>query len=301
MRRADSSSRVTSSAATVVALATSVKVPDLTDDDRLLVRALETAGVRAVPAIWNDANQDWQRYSAVVIRSTWDYHLKHDEFLAWLAELEAAGVRVFNAPALVRWNAEKGYLQDLAERGVAVVPTRWVERGEETSLADIVRETGWSEVVVKPSVSASAHQTWRMSAADPSDGDARFRQMVANGRVLVQPFLDAILVEGEWSLLFYDGIYSHAVLKRPRQNDFRVQQEHGGTAGARVPSPHVIAEAHRVLEAAETIPLYARVDGCVVDGRFVLMELELIEPDLFLRAHPKAPDRLARALLMRCR
>lgn len=277
-----------------------MKVPELTDDDRLLAQALAAAGVSAEPAVWNDAAQDWTRYSAVVIRSTWDYHLKHDEFLAWLDRLEAARVQVLNPPVLVRWNSQKGYLRDLAERGIEIVPTRWVARGEATSLASILRERQWSQVVVKPSVSASSHQTWRASAADAASGEEQFQSMVANGDVLVQPFLDAIQAEGEWSLLFYGGAHSHAVLKRPKQNDFRVQSEHGGTAKVSEPLAEVIHQAQRALEAAElgrAASLYARVDGCVVDGRFMLMELELIEPDLFLRAHAEAPARLAGAVL----
>jgi glutathione synthase/RimK-type ligase-like ATP-grasp enzyme len=281
----------------IIAMATSEKVADLTDDDRLLVDALSAKGVRSEAAIWNDDALDWEKYSAVVIRSTWDYHLRLDEFLAWLDRLESLEVKVFNAPSLVRWNTEKGYLRDLSDRGIAIVPTRWVERGEKTSLADVLRETGWREVVVKPSVSASAHQTWRMSAEESSAREEQFASMVESGRVLVQPFLDAIQTEGEWSLLFYGGEYSHSVLKRPQQDDFRVQQTHGGTAVVQEPSREVVDEAYRVLEAAGQASLYARVDGCVVDGRFVLMELELIEPDLFLRAHPSAPMRLAEALL----
>ncbi|MDB4893234.1 MAG: hypothetical protein JWL61_5089 [Gemmatimonadetes bacterium] len=285
--------------ATVIALATSAKVADLTDDDRLLVAALAASGVRSEPAIWNDDALDWEKYAAVVIRSTWDYHLHLDEFLAWLDRLESLDVRVVNAPSLLRWNAEKGYLRDLADRGIAIVPTRWVERGERSSLGDILRETGWSDVVVKPAVSVSAHQTWRMGAGEAGARAADFSSMVESGRVLVQPFLEAIQTEGEWSLLFYGGEYSHAVLKRPRRDDFRVQQAHGGTSDVMEPSREVIDQARRVLEAAGQPSQYARVDGCVVDGRFVLMELELIEPDLFLRAHPAAPARLAAALLGR--
>jgi hypothetical protein len=177
-----------------------------------------------------------------------------------------------------------------------------VARGEVTSLASILHEREWSQVVVKPSVSASAHQTWRIAASDTASGEERFQSMVANGEVLVQPFLDAIQNEGEWSLLFYGGAYSHSVLKRPKQNDFRVQKEHGGTAEVSEPLAEVIRSARGALEAAEVgraASLYARVDGCVVDGRFVLMELELIEPDLFLRSHAEAPARLASALLRR--
>ena len=283
----------------LIAFATSAKVPDLTDDDRLLVSALAARGVASEPAIWNDDALDWERYSAVVIRSTWDYHLHLDEFLAWLDRLESLDVRVVNAPSLVRWNAEKVYLRDLADRGIAIVPTRWVERGERSSLEEILRETRWTDVVVKPSVSASAHQTWRMRADEVGARDEEFSSMVESGRVLVQPFLPAIQTEGEWSLLFFGGEYSHAVLKRPRHDDFRVQQAHGGTADTKEPSRHVIDQARRVLDAAGQPSHYARVDGCVVNRRFVLMELELIEPDLFLRAHPAAPARLAAALLGR--
>jgi glutathione synthase/RimK-type ligase-like ATP-grasp enzyme len=281
----------------IIALATSEQVARLTSDDRLLVDELAERGVWAEAAVWNEAAVNWEMYAAVVIRSTWDYHLRLGEFLAWLERVESLGVKVYNAPSLVRWNSEKGYLRDLADRGIAIVPTRWVERGEQVSLAEILRETGWRDVVVKPSVSASAHQTWRMRAAESETREGDFGALVERGRVLVQPFLEAIRTEGEWSLLFYGGEYSHAVLKRPRHDDFRVQQTHGGTSEVSEPAREVIEQARRALEAAGQPSYYARVDGCVVDGRFVLMELELIEPDLFLRAHPLAPKRLADTLL----
>ncbi len=285
-----------------VALATAAAFPDLVADDRLLVDALATRGTNAVAAIWNDPAQRWTDYEAVVIRSCWDYHLAHDAFLAWITELETAGVRICNLPPLVRWNAEKGYLRDLATRGVRVVPTRWIERGDVEPLQTIMREQHWPEVVVKPAISASAHETWRTSAGAALASEGRFREMVARGRVLVQPYLDVIATDGEWSLLFYDGAYSHGVVKRPRPGDFRVQVEHGGGSEVREPDPPIIEAAGRALAEAErgrARSLYARVDGCVVDGQFVLMELELIEPDLFLRASAAAPARLADALLAR--
>lgn len=284
----------------VIALATSSNVPELTGDDRLLVRALASAGVSAVPAIWDDCRENWHRYAAVVIRSCWDYHLKHGEFLAWLHRLETTGVRVLNSPALVRWNAEKTYLRELAACGVASVPTRWVERDDLISLDAILHAREWDRVVVKPAISASAHETWRASSASAHAAEPRFRLMVTNGEVLVQPFLDVVQSDGEWSLLFYGGVYSHSVLKRPRPGDFRVQREHGGTSEALVPSREMIAAARGVLRVAEqgrSASLYARVDGCVIERKFVLMELELIEPDLYLRSNDAAPDRLAAALL----
>ena len=214
----------------VLALATSAKVPGLTDDDRLLALALASEGMRAEPAVWNDPHVDWRRFAGVVIRSTWDYHLQHSAFLAWLDRLDGSGVPVFNAPVLVTWNSEKTYLRDLAAHSVPIVPTRWLERGDRCSLGEILRETGWADVVVKPAISASAHDTWRASAPCSAAEEMKLERMIGNGRVLVQPFLGEVQSEGEWSLLFFGGCYSHSVIKRPHRGDFRVQREHGGTA-----------------------------------------------------------------------
>ena len=283
-----------------IAFATSQDVPDLTDDDRLLVRSLRELGVKAGPVIWSNAALDWHLFSAVVIRSCWDYHKRHDEFLAWVDRLAADGVRVFNPPALVRWNSEKTYLRDLEKLSIPVVPTHWVEKDTAITLGKVLEKNGWRDAVVKPAISASAHETWRTSAATAAADDARFQQMAARGRVLVQPFLDVIQREGEWSVLFYGGAYSHAVLKKPGEGDFRVQKEHGGSAMLQMPPGGVIDAARRALRASahgREESLYARVDGCVLGGQFMLMELELIEPDLFMRSQPGAPERLASALL----
>jgi glutathione synthase/RimK-type ligase-like ATP-grasp enzyme len=285
-------------ASTVVAFATSERIPGLTDDDRLLVRALEARGIIVEPAVWSDATLDWRRYAAVVIRSCWDYHRRIDEFMALLDHLETAGVRVLNPPALIRWNADKRYLAELAGKGVPVVPTRFVNAGQRITLSDVMRETTWEEVVVKPAVSASAHDTWR--SVSGADDEARFRELAARGTVLVQPFLPIISADGEWSLLFYGDVYSHAVLKRPRDGDFRVQKEHGGSSEAATAPGHVVDAAAEALHASErgrSPALYARVDCCVIEGKFALMEMELIEPDLFMRFGADAPEKMACALI----
>ncbi len=282
-----------------VALATQGALPDLYADDRLLIPALAARDVHASAAVWDDPSVDWTTFGAVVIRSCWDYHLKHDVFLAWIERLERAGVAVFNAPRVIRWNAEKGYLRDLEQRGVQVVPTRWIERGSLASLHDVLHDAGWENAVVKPAISASAHETWRTSLESTARDDARFRTMVDRGRVLVQPFMETVVTSGEWSLVFIDGACSHAMLKRARSGDFRVQSEHGGSAVRGDPGTHVVEQARRALVAGGGDSLYARVDGCVVDGEFVLMELELIEPLLYLGEHPDAPARFAAALVDR--
>lgn len=287
-----------------VALATHVGLPALGDDDRLLMAALAARKVHAVPAVWDDDGVDWTRFACVVVRSCWDYHLRPAAFHEWIDRLERSGVAVWNPPATIRWNADKSYLRDLAARGVSTVPTAWVEQGDPTSLADVLRAHGWDRAVVKPAVSASAHETWMTDGARSADDDSRFRALTARTRTLVQPFVDSIVATGEWSLVFIDGAYSHAVLKKPRLGDFRVQEEHGGSAQVLEPGAEVIAAARGVLAAAGpmgTGSLYARVDGCVVGDAFVLMELELIEPTLYLGTARAAADRLASALLERLR
>jgi glutathione synthase/RimK-type ligase-like ATP-grasp enzyme len=276
-----------------VALATCARFPDLTPDDHLLLEALAAAGVAAEPAVWDAPGIQWNRYAAVVIRSCWDYHLRVMEFLAWVEQVERAGITLWNPAAVLRWNADKTYLRDLGADGVAVVPTHWVDPGDPTPLATVMEERGWGDVVVKPSVSASAYQTRRLDHAAAATEEPWFRSLAAGGRVLVQPFLPEIESAGEWSLIFIAGRFSHAALKRPASGDFRVQVELGGSHQPAFPGREIIESAACTLELTPAPCLYARVDGCVVDGRFLLMELELLEPVLFLAQEPDAAGRLA--------
>jgi glutathione synthase/RimK-type ligase-like ATP-grasp enzyme len=241
----------------------------------------------------------------VVVRSCWDYFLRPAEFHAWLDRLEADRATVYNPVPTLRWNADKRYLRDLEARGVPVVPTHWIPLGAAPSLREIRRRTGWTELVVKPAVSGGAHRTWRSSpgaASVSTADDARLAESAAEGDVMVQPMLAEIEREGEWSLHFFDGAFSHAIVKRPRAGDFRVQLEHGGSVVSVDPTAELIEAARRAIDAAPNAgepPLYARVDGCVVNGAFVLMELELLEPALSLAWADGAADRLADALLRR--
>lgn len=286
----------------LVALVTYAALPELTDDDRLLVEALAKRGVRVEALVWSDPSIDWSSYDAIVVRSCWDYFHRPAEFFLWLTRLETQSAHVLNPATLLRWNASKTYLRDLQSRGVAIVPTQWLSRGHAASLAAVRRNTGWSELVIKPAISGSAHDTWRSSPGDDIRDDARLAVMTSRGEVLVQPLLDEIAAGGEWSVVFLDGVYSHSVLKRARAGDFRVQIEHGGTFSAIAPPSDVIDQAELALGAAPLDgerALYARVDGCVVDGRFMLMELELIEPVLFLGTSAYAARRLADAIVAR--
>ena len=279
---------------THIAFATSVAWPTLTPDDRLAADALARRGMRVSPAVWSDRGVDWKVFDAIVIRSTWDYHRRHPEFAAWIDALERMGRPVWNPCPLLHWNANKRYLADLGQRGVAIVPTEWLPVPTPDSLRGVMGAHGWDDVVVKPVISATAHGTRRIRARDGRAIDAISGDF---GELMVQPFLPEIGTAGEWSLMFFRGEYSHSVRKQPMAGDFRVQSEFGGSAVAEPAPPDVIAAAQRVVDAVTGPWLYARVDGVETAAGFLLMELEMLEPLLFLELDARAPDRFADATL----
>jgi glutathione synthase/RimK-type ligase-like ATP-grasp enzyme len=280
-----------------IALVTYSGLPFLSADDRLVLAPLAQLGIRAEAVAWDDAGAAWDSYDALILRSTWNYHLAPDAFLGWVGRVESLGVPVWNPPPILRWNSVKTYLRDLESRGVEIVPTRWAA-GVAPTLAEMLADASWSDAVVKPAISASAYETWRVEAGRLTAADeARFRTLAARpGGAMVQRFLPELARDGEWSLMFLDRESSHAVLKRPRSGDFRVQHEHGGSAEPRTPPPRAVEGAAAVLATVPGPLLYARVDGVEVDGRFVLVELELLEPSLFLGADERAPERFAKAI-----
>jgi glutathione synthase/RimK-type ligase-like ATP-grasp enzyme len=277
-----------------LALATSADHAALHSSDLPLVDALRAAGLDPIAEVWTDPSVDWSAYDAVLLRSVWDYHLRYDEFTEWLAQLDKAGVPVLNDSRLVRWNGDKRYLLELRERGVAIVPSQ-IAAGE--CLHEVVAGLDGQEIVIKPTVGAGASHTIRGIAGSPELEQAM--DELPDAVYLVQPFQPEIQTDGELSLIFIDGEYSHAVVQRPVAGDYRVQLMFGGVATVTDPSPDVLESARAVLAAVGGQPLYARVDGVVVNGRFLLMELELIEPYLFLPESPQATQKLAAAVAER--
>jgi len=262
----------------VIAVATSAALPALDPDSVPLLQALGERGVDARPAIWTDPGVDWSAFDAILVRSTWDYYDRFEEFLAWVA---AAPVPMFNPPGVVAWNAHKSYLRDLAERGVPVVDTVWLATGERTEVA-------WPQAVVKPAVAGSAKGLRR------ADGGERVEAL--HHDLLVQPFLPSIRDEGELSLLYAAGELTHAVRKTPHPGDIRVQTEWGGSTATIDPEAEAVVVAEAALAAVDADLLYARVDLVrAADGTLRLIELELIEPSLFLLGNPAATARFADA------
>lgn len=265
-------------------------------DEELLREALGSRGCEAVSVAWDEPGADWGGFDLCLVKSTWDYNRRHDEFLAWARRVEAVAV-LRNPADLIAWNSRKTYLREMGERGVRTVPTVWVGGGSETRLREILAAEGWERAVVKPVVDLGAENLHRVRAGD-EDGEAALAEVLRHHDAMVQPFLPSLEEEGETSMIYIDGELTHAVRKRPAPGDFRVQEIWGGTNERTEPAPGEVELAERVLAQLDSPPLYARVD-IVEDltGHPCLIELELIEPNLYLDAYPDAADHLADAVI----
>ncbi len=282
---------------TTIAFVTFEKLPLLAADDQLAAAELGELGVTVEAVDWRDADADWSRYDAVVLRSTWNYHLHLREFLGWLGRLEKAGVPLWNPPSLARWNVEKTYLRELGEAGLPIAATRWLRRGESASLRRILEDSGWTRAVVKPTVSADGYRTWSTSVGEADAHQPELDEMLGERDVMVQEYLGEIQSHGEWSLVFFGHVFSHAIHKRPADGDFRVQERFGGVLTAGEPPAEASALARRVMERIPRPCLYARVDIVPAAGGWRLLEVELIEPSFFLGSAEGATQRFADAVL----
>ncbi len=282
----------------MILLATCPELPDLYFDDQLLLSALRDLGIDARAAVWSDPGVDWERAPAVVIRSCWDYFDRPDAFATWVSSL--AGGALCNPADTITWNMDKRYLEDLRHQGTDVPEIYWP--GAPLPPGQLLQELearGWREFVCKPAISGGARNTWRGSVEEIDISESRLNNLLPHHDMLLQPYLHEVEREGEWSFIFFGGVFSHAVLKRARPGDFRVQDDHGGTVHTEPPPPGLLAQARAVQQRVTKPHTYARVDGIEVEGKLMLMELELIEPELFLRTHPDAPRVMAKAIAAR--
>ncbi len=260
----------------------------------ILRRGFAPHGLTLTPVRWIDPI-DWTRFGAVLVNSAWDYQDRHEDFLATLDRIAALGVPVFNDPGAVRWNIRKTYLRELEARGVPVIPTLWPEAPTRDDIVHAMSAFGIEDVVLKRQVGGGARAQVRYTRADmPAAGSIMDRPG------MIQPFIASIATEGEYSFLFVDGEFSHALVKRAKSGDYRIQEAYGGTSQAIDPTPADRAAAQAVLTALATPPLYARVDMVRGQaGELLLMELEVIEPFLFPKDGPHIGEMLGAALKKR--
>jgi len=236
-----------------VALVTCEAFPRLYEDDLLLVPALAALGLAGEPSVWNDPAVDWSSFDAIVIRSPWDYFERVAEFRVWLEARVPGRALLCNPGDVLTWNFDKRYLEELARAGVSVVPTVCIARGEKPDLGALASARGWKEIVIKPSISGGAYRTHRLRVDDAGAHAAEVEGILRDRGLLIQPFLPEI-AEGELSLLFFDGVFSHAVRKRPKPGDYRVQFQFGGTTEPVDVDSMLVEQARVCVLAAPSLP-----------------------------------------------
>ena len=284
----------------IIAFATCPKLPNPADDDELLAEYLRAKGFEVVYAFWNDTQVKWEDFVLVLIRSTWDYHLHMEAWYAWLQSLEEKRVNIWNPVKTLQWNTHKFYLKELHEKGIPIVPTVFIPKGKSTNLQQILTSNGWNRGVVKPAVSLGADDTWQTSLATAAQQQTDLEALVSRKDVLVQAFMPEIQSQGEHSLMFFGGKFSHAVVKSNPTGDFRIQEEHGGVNQPIEIHSSVIQQAEKILESIDYSCFYARVDVILRENQLILMELELIEPSLFFDLGEEAVEQFGELILTYC-
>ena len=265
-------------------------------EDFLVQEALSKIGLKTLRLAWDDSDFDWAKTKSVLFRTTWDYFDRFSEFSKWLAHVSKL-TTLFNSENIIRWNIDKHYLQDLEKAGVHIAKTHFIETGTQVTLAQLHNQLNWKETVLKPSVSGAARHTYKLNLNNLSEYESLFSKLITQESMMLQPFQHNIVSEGELSLMVFNGQFTHAVLKKAKAGDFRVQDDFGGTVHDYEPTKKEITFAENAVKACPELPIYARVDIFRDnDGKIALSELELIEPELWFRHFPKAAQVLATSL-----
>ena len=245
---------------------------------------------------WRTPGVDWEKYEAVYICTPWDYPDDPDSFLSVLESIDRSRAILVNDMALVRWTIPKTYLRDLESRGAAIVLSIWCDQFDPDALAGFFDAHQSDKIIVKPVVSTNAHNTFLLETPVAAELIEELEIIFTQRPFVVQPFMENVRTEGEFSLFFFSNEFSHAILKTPKDDDFRVQEERGSSIVSKEPESALLETATNVLRLVNPMPVYARCDFIRgPDGRFLLMELEVIEPSLYLRMDSESPTRFARA------
>jgi glutathione synthase/RimK-type ligase-like ATP-grasp enzyme len=277
--------------APAIAIVTHALLAGGVPDDRLLLTALADLGARPFLAAWDDPDVDWAMFDIAVVRSAWNYHQEHGAWGAWVARA-AAATRLVNSPALLGWSCDKRYLGVLAAADVPIVPTVFLPPDEAADIAGLAAARGWDDMIIKPAVGASAAGVRRFQRDEPA-GQVHFTALQAAGIVLLQPFMTSLGAEPERSLVLFGGALSHAFTKPA----FNSNADGASTLSPWQPQTDEISVAQAAIAALGEVPTYARVDLVTGESGPVVMEVELIEPDLGLRLMPGAARRLAAILV----
>ena len=256
-------------------------IPSLLPSEKEFAALAKGHGINIEPVIWTKENE-LKQFDFIIIRTCWDYFLKFDEFCKWLDRLEKDSIIVWNSLNVIRKNIHKFYLRDIKKYGAEIIPTIFINKNSKINLAGEMNKNNWNRAVIKPAVSGGAYKTHLAEAGSGKFSQDILDEMVEENDVLLQKYSGKINSEGEWSMIFFNKKYSHSVLKQPSEGDFRVQAIHGGSYYHTEAPEYLISQARNLLNKIEDKLLYARVDGINNNGVLNIMELELIEPELFL-------------------
>jgi len=272
-------------------------INNILKEDELLYNALTKRGLKVNRTFWDNPDFDWTTTKFAVFRTTWDYFERFQEFSEWLDKTSQL-THFINPLGLIRWNIDKHYLLELKNKDIHIPDTKFIKSGAEPSLSEICKNSNWTEFVLKPAVSGAGRHTYRFKLAEASDYESVFTELIQKEAMLLQEFQHRVVSEGEIALMLFDGKFSHAVLKKAKSGDFRVQDDFGG-------SVHNYTASYKEKEFCENLyqklgfeAVYARVD-LIRDnaGKLAVSELELIEPELWLRKDTDAADKFAESLI----
>ena len=270
---------------------------DFFSNDHLLFEPLKAVGWLAEEVSWRKTDVDWNNYDVVVIRTTWDYQDDVEGFMACLKRIEASSAQLHNSLKIVKWNISKDYLKELQKQGINIVPTLWFDAFQLSEVQAGFSYFDTPQIVIKPLVSANADHTYRLTPEKVLEQASELSTIFSGREFMLQPFLNAIVEEGEYSLFYFGGNYSHSILKRPESGDFRVQEEHGGQLTSVEPCEEMLTTARHCLAALPEDVLYARIDLVRHKNEFAVIEIELIEPSLYFNMDAESPQRFVDAFL----
>ena len=268
-------------------------IENVLKEDGLLIEALNNLGLKTIKKDWNDSNFNWNSTKTAVFRSTWDYFDKFSIFQNWLSQVQNK-CALINSYEQIKWNLDKHYLQDLKNWGLPIPKSVFINKMSGTKLKDIATNMKWNHIVVKPTVSGAAKNTFQLKDQEIENFQTNWIRLTNEEDFIVQEFQKNIIKSGEIAVMLFGGKYSHAVLKKAKKGDFRVQDDFGGTVETITPSKEIIDLAEKAIKKLNPTPLYCRVDVILNNqNKAVIIELELIEPELWFRFKITAADKLA--------
>ena len=282
-----------------IGLVTCREFPGLTEDDQLLIPAFKERKIVAKPVIWNDGPLHPNEYDLLIIRSPWDYYLSTAEYIAWMNKVSAAGYKILNKPEVIKKNLHKSYIKELQRRGVLTADTMFIPKKSILKLEEVFERKRFKKIVIKPAISAGAFETHLVAREEAEIFNPVAARILEYADLMIQDYIEEVETEGEYSLIFFNGEFSHAVIKKAQPGEFRTQPEYGGTIEPVKPSADLIDIAYDINDSLGVDTLYSRVDGIMSKDEFKLIELEMFEPRLYFAQNEKSVKRFVEAVIER--